>query len=64
VATGFYRGVVGPAYRCLLNIVTKPPIVDPLSHWGEGCRRRGEGLVSVEERHKQCHYNLQTSIGR
>jgi hypothetical protein len=33
-----------------------------LSHWGEGCRRRGEGVFSIEEKHKKGHYNLQTSL--
>ena len=30
----------------------------PLSRWGEGCQKRGEGLVSSEEKHKKCHYNM------
>jgi hypothetical protein len=48
---------------------------DPLSDWlplgrlGRGVpkrrrsRRRGEGIGLIEEKHKKCHYNLQTSIG-
>ena len=43
------------------TLVTNPLTPDPLSHWGEGCRRRGEGVASIEEKHKNCHCNLQTS---
>ena len=68
LALSFTSSAVGdePGLQSHLPMIAeysdKTPHARPLSHWGEGCRRRGEGLVSIEEKHRKCHYNLQPSI--
>jgi hypothetical protein len=66
------RGAVVRETRCVKRDTVILPMIaeysdktphprSPLS-LGRGVTKAGEGLVSIEEKHKKCHYNLQPSI--
>jgi hypothetical protein len=52
----------GPTLPMIVEYSDKPLTPGPSPIGERGAEGGVRGLVSIEENHKKCHYNLQTSI--